>query len=185
MRVFAYCCESFRESIRKVAGVDPWLSPPVTANLVLPGDLESHDLWVIDLHGRRGDPHLYGDDHLVALTADTIRRADLRGAVVFALSCYLADEGSPVLDAFLDAGAKYVIGGDGKNYAGSGTIFGASLLGLWFRRLYGLGMDPVRALAVAKRRVKVSAAKDKVLGRRGKVLAAKDALEFRAFYRKH
>ena len=178
MRVFAYCCASFRDITRKAAGVKPLLSPPTSALDFDPAYLEGRDLLYFDLHGHQYQSFWWGDGHTVALTAQQIRGANLDGAIVFALSCYLADESSPMLDALLDAGARYVVGGDGRNWAGGRqALMGAGLLGLWFRRLLARGMPPLSALAWAKRRVGLSAVK------RGKRLAAKDTLEFRAYYR--
>ena len=177
MRVFAYCANSFKNVTRKAAGVIPLTSPPSTVYNFDLALLENNDLLWFDLHGLPGQSCWLGDDRTLAMTATELRKADLRGTIVFALNCYLADEDSPMLDALLDAGARYVIGGDGQNWAGPRTLWGASLLGLWFRWLLAWGVPPLKALAWAKRRVRLSMLK------RGKRLAAKDTLEFRAYYR--
>lgn len=180
MRIFAYCCASFEGVTGRAAGVQPVVCPPATAYNIHPvlQRLAGYDLLYFDLHGLPGEAYWLGDDRTVALTASQLREVNLIGTTVFALSCYLADEGSPMLDALLDAGARYVIGGDGRNWAGKRrTMMGAGLLGLWFRRLLAWGMPPLKALAWAKQRVKLSALK------RGKQLAAKDTLDFRAYYR--
>jgi hypothetical protein len=119
----------------------------------------------------------YGDARIPALHARQVRAAQLNGAVVFAVNCYLADQVSPMLDAFLSAGASYVIAAPGENFAGEKTTFGAGTLGLWFRRLVERGVRPVSALGLAKNAVRLEAL---LPGRRS---AAKDTLEFRAFYR--
>lgn len=178
MRVFAYCCASFKDMTRKAAGMAPLCSPPTSALDFDPARLERRDLLYFDLHGHQHQSFWWGDGHTVALTAQQIRKANLDGTIVFAINCYLANQESPMLDALLDAGARYVIGGDGENWAGSRrSMMGAGLLGLWFRRLLAWNMPPLRALAWAKQRVRLSAVK------RGKRLAAKDTLEFRAYYR--
>lgn len=177
MRVHAYCCKSFENITRKAAGVQPLTCPPATIYNLDVAHLAACDLLYIDLHGRPGETFWLGDNRTLALTTEQVRQMDLRNTIVFALSCYLADQESPTLDALLDAGARYVIGGDGQNWAGPRTLWGASLLGLWFRRLLGWGVPPLRALAWAKRRVRLSAVK------RSKRLASKDTLEFRAYYR--
>ena len=197
MKVFAYCCASFREATRRAAGVEPLLSPPVSADdfnlafnlawLESMGGPETRPydrLLYFDLHGEPGEPFWRGDKGIVALTASQVRETDLSGAVVFALSCYLADEDSPMLDALLDAGAEYVIGGDGANYAGRQTVWGAGRLGLWVRVLMQLGMEPLRALAVGKKRLEVTALKEKTLGREKRLRDVKDTLTFRAYYRR-
>lgn len=177
MRVFAYCCASFRDITRKAAGVEPTCSPPTSVYNLSAWRLGRYDLLYFDLHGLPGESFWLGDDRTLAMTATVLRTINLTGAIVFALNCYLADEGSPMLDALLDAGARYVIGGDGKNWAGPRTLWGASLLGLWFRRLLAWRVSPLRALALAKQRVRWS------MVRKHKRLAAKDTLGFRAYYR--
>lgn len=183
MKVFAYCCASFAEVTRQAAGVTPMLSPPVDAGSFDPVWLEGWDVLWFDLHGEVGTPWWWGDERLVALTAEQIRQADLGGTVVFAVSCHLADEGSLMLEALLDAGARYVIGGQGRNWGGRRTLFGAGLLGMRLVQLMDRGMDALEALAMAKRWLRLGIAANAVMGKRGKVMAAKDALGFRAFYR--
>jgi len=178
MRVFAYCCASFADVTRKAAGVEPLISPPASVYNLDPQRLSGRDLLYFDLHGLPGESFWLGDDRTLAMTATALRTVNLAGTVVFALSCFLADPNSPMLDALLDAGARYVVGGDGQNWAGGKrAMMGAGLLGLWFRRLLTWGIPPLEALAWAKRRVGLSAIK------RGKRLAAKDTLGFRAYYR--
>ena len=172
MDVFAYCCASFEQSARQAAGVAPLLSPPTSAVSFDVALLEGRDLLYFDLHGAPGEGCWRGDGGLVALTAGQVAQADLGGALVFAASCYLGDENSPMLDALLDAGAKYVVGGDGQNWGpGRGPLYGAPLLAQWWRRWLMLGMAPLWSLAMAKRAVAF----------RG--TAAEDTLEFRAFHR--
>ena len=180
MRVFAYCAKSFEDVTRRAAGVQPLICPPLTADKIHSTlqRLTGYDLLYFDLHGQPGEACWFGDDYTIALSAAQLCEVNLTGSIVFALTCYLADEGSPMLDALLDAGARYVIGGDGQNWAGKRrAVMGAGLLGLWFRRLLAWGVPPLTALGWAKRRVSLSAMK------KGKRLAAKDTLEFRAYYR--
>ena len=179
MKVFAYCCASFEDITKRAAGVAPLCSPPFTVYNLDLALLENHDLLWFDLHGAPGESYWLGDDRTLAMTATELRKANLDGAVVFALNCYLADEDSPMMDALLDAGARYIIGGDGKNWAGSKrALMGAGLLGLWFRRLLAWGIPPLKALSLAKKRVEWS-----MIDKAGKRLAAKDTLQFRAYYR--
>ena len=184
MRVFAYCCASFEEATRRAAGVEPVLSPPTSADDFDLAWLEDRDFIYFDLHGWPMDGRWYGDNGLPALKASQIRQADLGGAIVFAVSCYLADEDSPMLDALLDAGARYVIGGDGANWAGkSRALLGASLLGLWMRKLLAIGADPLWALTIAKRRLQLELAGADILQQEERAEAARDTLQFRAYYR--
>ncbi len=146
--------------------------------------LEGHALLWFDLHGMPGVPWWQGDRGVIALTAQTVRRADLDGALVFALSCYLGERNSPMLEALLDAGARYVVGGAGQNWSNLTRPTGAGLLGLRFRQFLDRGADPLRALALAKRWLQLKMAFNRLAGAKaGKMLADKDALAFRAYYR--
>lgn len=184
MNTFAYCCESFRVSTERAAGVRPLTSPPASAGDFDTGLLEGRDLLYFDLHGQPGASWWIGDRGLIALTAGQFGEVNLGHAVVFAVSCYLADQDSPMLTALLDAGARYVIGGPGENWGGGKTLMGAALLGLQFRRLLERDYDPLIALAVAKRWLQLGIVANQVMGKGRKAAAGKDALRFKAFYRK-
>lgn len=190
MRTFAYCCQSFEKTTRRAAGVKPLTCPPVDAGEFDPQRLEGPepgtpwDLIYLDLHGQSGDTAWYGDDWLPALTEEQVRSVDLGGAVVFAINCYLADDDSPMMDALLDAGAQYVIGGPGLNYGGVSSMIGASMMGSLFRRFYGLYKDPLKALGLAKVAIRAHGAMSNALGSPRIEEADEDTLEFRAFYRK-
>lgn len=180
MRVFAYCAQSFVEATRAAAGVEPLTCPPISVKDFTAGKLEGYDLLYFDLHGAPGEPFWFGDNKIYALSAVQVLQNDLRGppddpgqgCVVFAANCYLADEDSPMMEALLDAGAQYVIGGDGKNWGPKrGWLYGAPLLGLWLRRWMRIGLSPLRALGLAKKSVRL----------RG--IAAADTVKFRAYYR--
>jgi hypothetical protein len=123
-------------------------------------------------------------ERVPALTAGQIRQAKLSGAVVFATCCYLGDTDSSMLDALLDAGASYVIGGDGKNWAGAKRPAGASYLGQWFREWLERGRDPLTALSHAKRLLRLKQGVSILVGNEAQVESAADALGFRAYCRK-
>ncbi len=188
MRVFAYCCAEFEEATRKAAGVIPLLSPPTTAALFDSRWLEGYDLLYFDLHGEPGLDYWRDGEGIPALYAFQIEQANLDGAVVFALNCYLADDDSPMMDALLDAGASYVIGGDGRNYGAAHSPRWAGLLGLWVRRLMQVGLPPLRALGLAKQRVKLKGRGErrarKGLFQVSDAEAIKDTLAFRAYVRR-
>ncbi len=179
MRVFAYCAKSFEDATRKAAGVEPFACPPLDSGSVPFFEMEKSDLIYFDLHGAPAETVWFGDYGIVAITASQIRELKLAGAVVFALNCFLGDQNSPMLDALLDAGAAYVIGGDGENYSGtSSPSYGAGLLGLWFRRIFAMGIDPLKALQLAKQRLKFDYPQNMEIYQ-----ANRDALQFRAFVR--
>jgi len=172
--------------------VTPVTSPPLNSRTFDVGQLEGRDLIYFDLHGWPGWLEWFGQAakkgglgrHIVALTADQVRSVCLDGAVVFAATCHLADSNSPMLDALLDAGARYVIGGEGVNWNGLSNPIGAGLLGQWFRRGMQIGGDPLRALVFAKDRVRLSLLWYKVRGMEAHAMAARDALAFRAYERR-
>lgn len=190
MRVWAYCCQSFEKTTRRAAGVKPLTCPPVCAGEFEPQWLaggengEPWELIYLDLHGKPGDRAWYGDDWAIALTERQVCSVDLGGAVVFAVNCYLADDDSPMMDALLDAGARYVIGGAGLNYGGVHTQIGASRLGQRFRQFWEMGADPLRALYLAKLAVRAQGKLGNAIGRTRIEEADADTLKFRAFYRK-
>jgi hypothetical protein len=182
MRIFAYCDQSFEKSMRWVAGVQPVTCPPVTAETFDLAWLENQDLILIDLHGEQGLDYWYAvidepggiAQRIAALRAEQIRQANLGGSVIFATSCYLGEEGNPMLEALLDAGASIVIAGAGKNYAGERKMAGAGLLGLFFRMFLETGVSPLKALATAKHSLRLVARNRR---------AREDALAFQAFER--
>ena len=174
MKVFAYCSKSAEESTRRAAGVEPVTCPPTKAAAFETAWLEGQDFIYFDLHGAPGSTEWRGDKRTIALRETQIRAADLGGAVVFATNCHLGDADSPMLVALLDAGASYVVAGDGLNWAGAQSVIGAARLGQFFRIALAF-MDPRRALTAAKMGVQRLS-----LRNRGMV---QDTLGFKLFYR--
>lgn len=164
--------------------MEPLCCPPASAELFERSWLESRDFLYFDLHGQPGAAAWYGDEGIVALRAEQAISCSLDGAIVFATNCYLADEESPMMDALLDAGARYVIGGQGPNWAGQRRLYGASLLGWRFRQLLERGFDPLRALALAKRWIGLGMVAHRLLGRAAQVRTDQDTLAFRIYYRR-
>lgn len=184
MNIFAYCAASYREITERAAGVEPLTCPPASAEDFEPSWLEDRDFLYFDLHGQPGAPIWYGDEGIVALRAEQITSCSLGGAIVFATNCYLADEESPMMDALLEAGAHYVIGGQGPNWAGERRLYGASLLGWRFRQLLERGFDPLRAMALAKKWIGLGMMAHRLLGRAARVQTDKDTLAFRVYCRR-
>lgn len=184
MEVFAYCAANFREATRRAAGVEPLICPPASTAHFEPSWLQGRDLLYFDLHGALARDRWLGDDGIVALTAGQVLECDLAGTVVFATNCYLADEKSPMMDALLEAGAWYVIGGEGLNWAGKDRPEGASLLGWRFRQSLERRYDPLRALAIAKRYIRLRMAASRILGLEEQTGALQDSLAFRVYYRR-
>lgn len=95
-------------------------SPPMVADKADSSYLDpsrlSADILYLRLHGSEGQPYLYGDPGWVtALTvADVLRCADevFRDTIVFLEGCF----GENFSDAFIDRGAKSVVGTDRITY---------------------------------------------------------------------
>lgn len=169
MNITAICCKSFLIPVRKATGVTPLLCPPITLSTFKPASLEGADLLYVKLHGLPKQPYLYGDRYLTAISTDQIRDADLSDTLVFAPVCHLPS--SPLLSAFLEAGASGVIAGHGINYGTTRRLRATDLLGAvlieWLRR----GLSPDRALRMAKLRL--------MLGRQDR--PTQDTLKFQLF----
>lgn len=174
MRVLALACPAFAVSARKAAGVPPFLPP---FSRVLP----PCDFLYIDMHIKPG-ADTFSCGFLAALPAHQVRLWHLDGAVVFAASCHLAESDNPLLGALFAAGASCVIAGEGENYEGqTKRLYGAGRLGLYVRKGLAAGLPPRIALLVAKRSMRKWMLLDRLLGNKGKLKAARDALDFKVY----
>lgn len=179
MKVQAVCCASFQQSVRRAAGVLPLLSPPLQLETFKPAMLEGYDFLYFKLHGLPGQAFWYGDNWVTAFSADQLRQADLGSAGVFVANCHLyevvGDQRMPgeMLRALMDAGARFVVGGAGPNWALKKRVFGADMLGWLFRGAIQRGYRPQAALEAAKKRLRK--------GRQNRYI--RDALEFTMFER--
>lgn len=154
MRILAYCDATWERATRKAVGKKAMVltSPPIYAADFNPAWLEGLDLLYLDLHGIPGSVYLWSGPkghRSAALSLKTIMAADLRGTVVFLTTCYLPE--THFLRAFLDAGAKAVIGGAGENWGTSRGLSGAQRLAKWLIRFLRRGKSPEEALRLAKR----------------------------------
>lgn len=190
MRVLALGAAEFSGALREAAGniiAGIVLFPPISSGSFNPAWLFSmmntgpYDLILIDLHGTPGAFEWRDNSGRVAITSQQIRQSKLGGAVIFCLSCYLGDDNSPMLDALLDAGASYVIGGKGKNWSGATQVFGAALLAKLFRQSMERGLPPLISLSVAKSLLRIHAAAQRLIGNQDWLKADLDALDFRAY----
>lgn len=191
MRTLAFCAASFRASVRRAAGVEPVLSPPVDVESFDSLQVAGRAFYYFNLHGLPMQSFWYGDDWLTAVSADQIRALDLEGAVVFAANCYLYEYDplgrgtqpwGPMFQALCDTGARAVVGGGGKNWGAPHKVTGADYLGMAFRQAFKMGLSPARAFAVARARVGL-----RLVARFGLSVkeraAIRDALRFRIFER--
>ena len=191
MKVFAFCAASFRDSVRRAAGVEPVLSPPVDVGLFDGLKVEGYDFYYFKLHGLVGQRFWYGDDWLTAVRADQIRALDLEGAVVFAAKCYLYEYDpaglgtqpwGEMFQALCDTGVRAVVGGGGKNYGALHRVTGADYLGMRFRQALKRFSEPARAFDFARARVGLRLAARFGLSVEERA-AIKDALGFKIFVR--
>jgi len=175
VKIASYCAQTFAQSARLVTGAEPITCPPTTAETFDPRDLEA-DFLFIKLHGFKEQPFWYGDDWITALRADQIAQADLSHTVAFVCNCFLPE--SPMLQALHQAGAPWIIGGHGLNYARPddaterGALSGPDYLALTMRRLLAWRIPPNVAFLIARKKLKIQRVHD---------LATKDALKFEVF----
>jgi hypothetical protein len=172
MKIIAWCIASARESVRKAAGVEPLLSPPLTMGTFQPSILNGYDLVYLKLHGLKDQGYWYGDGYVTACSAEQIANAGLNGCAVFAANCFLPD--SPMLKALFDGGAGVVIGGSGINYGGTNNMEGSDLLGWAMRMFMQTGMPVLKSFEIARRSLMI----------RRRTPAIEDALAFQIFSRK-
>ena len=182
MKTIAHCAESFVDSARTASGVEPTTCPPMTSDTFDAKALHGADFWYIDLHGEEGWPQWYGDNGVVAILAEQVAALDLSHTVVFAANCFLGEGNSPMLQALLKAKAKAVVAAPGKNYSPTGGhLYGAALLGMWFRRMLMMRLPVQIALGRAKDCVRGEIVLNKIAGRKDLQAANEDALAFRVF----
>lgn len=153
MRILAYTAARYANVTREAIGgqVTMLTCPPLTDSQIKPDRFLGWNLIVFNLHGEPDTPAWWGDHYTPALTANTIKKMNLYGAGIFALNCYLGDEGHPMRDALYHAGAAWLVAGDGKNWAGRDDLQGADRLLRWFVRFWQNGMTPEKSLEWAKR----------------------------------
>ena len=157
MRVLAVCDQRYAVATREVVGRGAGMitSPPVFAGDWLPGWLGAGwDFIYVDLHGQPGSVYLYSGPNQAqaALSVRMVRGADLRGAVVFAATCYLPS--TPFLDAFLGSGALAVVAGRGENWGTRRRLSGAQILAKYLLEGLRAEMELGTAFRWAKQRLR-------------------------------
>lgn len=174
MRVVAYCLAEFADITAQAVGVQPLTAPPLTADTFAPRLLGAAQFVYFDMHGTPGAHYWHNEHGEPVLYAQTLRDADLRGAVAFTTACHAGNVSSPMLDALLAAGCAYVIAGAGENYT-TARLSGAANLARFFLKATQRGAAPPKALATAKRFYKLSAKEPEQV--------KADTLQFRIYQR--
>jgi len=159
-------------------GADVWCFPPMTAGDFRPEFLEGYDFIYVDLHGQPESVYLYCDEgeSTAAISAQTVRAAEISDAVVFMTTCYGPE--TPFVKAFLEAGARAVVAGSGVNWGTRKRLSGAQLLGKYFMERMDPGISLGDSLGAAKAKLKQKGMKSM---RKSIREAARDALEFELF----
>ncbi|MBN1315458.1 MAG: hypothetical protein JXA42_08320 [Anaerolineales bacterium] len=148
MKTIALCAQSYLKSVRRAAGVEPITFPPLTIDTFAPSQLENIDLLYLKFHGLPQQPYLYAGRYITAISAEQLAAANLNRTVVFGAVCHLPQ--TPIIQALFQAGARVVVAGDGVNYGSSSRLYGADLLGYYFRRFLACKLPSDRALALAR-----------------------------------
>lgn len=153
-RVLAYCARSWR--INTFVGllaagrvVKPLTCPPLTAETFDYDLLAEASLAYVALHGIPGQPYLYGDGWLTALSVAGVAEApEMPGLIVFLEGCFGAETGMP--EAFLERGAAAVVASTAETEDRTVGLGPAGRLGRDFVRGLRRGLTAGDSLARAK-----------------------------------
>ena len=177
MRILAYCDKRYELVTRE--GVVGWeadclTSPPIFAGTFSPDWFQGYEFIYLDIHGQPSSVYLYSgpNQEWAALSLKTVEAARIDGAVIFATTCFLPE--TKFLEAFLKAGARAVVAGEGENYAGRQNPAGAQSLAGQFLRQLKSGLSPETALEQAKIKLRKP-----LLSKFVKQQAVEDALAFK------
>ena len=180
MNVLAYVAASYRTAtVAALRGAGEVITCPPFCEEMLPVEKFKHlDLLVLNLHGLPDHGHWYGDNLLVAMTAERVRSLSLYDVGVFGYNCFLGDPQHPMRAALKQAGAEWVVAGAGENFAGIKNMQGADVLLRWFLPKVMDGWPPEEALWFAKLMVLLTPRITKAARQ-----ALADAREFEIFWR--
>lgn len=157
MRIFALCTSNAEGPVSKALNVKPILSPPYILDEIDLQAAEGADLLYFRLHGIPNEKNVWYTinqlgNYVPAFSVSQLTAGDLdlSGAVVISGACYGLDSNFP--SAFLSAGARAFIGGSGVNFAGVNRerIIGSDRLAMWVSRSLSIGLQPKKALYLAR-----------------------------------
>ncbi len=186
MNIIAYTAKRYERATRRAVGrrAEVITCPPKNDGHFVEGKTSyglfgNYNLAVFNLHGFPELPVWLGDKGIIAMKGETLSSQRHFAKGVFAINCYLGDPDHPMLQCLWDAGAEWVVAGDGLNYGGTILPAGADVLLRWFRRSLE-GRTPEAALERAKRWTRWFAPRLTSNQR----LALRDALNFEVHRRK-
>jgi hypothetical protein len=147
IRIAAICTEAGREEVAAALGIEPVTSPPLRAPLSdddrarLCEAMRDAEMIYVRLHGLRGTVGWFGEEEnllgaygiVAALGLADVAGLPWADAIVLVANCYGAD-GDPMIDAVYEAGARLVIAGRGRNWAGSRMVAGTDRLAQGYAR---------------------------------------------------
>jgi hypothetical protein len=145
MRLVCVTAQTWQISTRLTVGLGAQVivCPPVTADTIDLSLLEQSDVLYIRLHGVPGQPYLYGDPGMVtALSRAQIEGIKLPGTLVFLEGCF----GTLMADAFLEAGARSVVGSTDTTYGKRIFLGESSQFGKAWLSAIKKGFDMMQAL---------------------------------------
>ena len=145
-KIKVLCARSWVISSFLTLGVWPMTSPPWALGGLGRLDRLSADLVYLRLHGLPDQPYLYGDPGWpTAISFDEIRKAPkklFRDSVIFLEGCF----GGRISSAFLDAGARCVVGSRLVTWGRRYRLGPSSIVGRGFVKKTREGAPPEIAL---------------------------------------
>ena len=147
-----YCAQSWRISTFLTTYKSPMTAPPLTAGTIDLKNLKAEIVY-IRLHGLIGQPFLYGDPRWeTALSASQVSDAPeiFSGSIVYLEGCH----GNEMAQAFLDAGARAVVGDKDTSWGRRFGIGPSSAIGKHWLKQIKQGVSVKNALVMSLAKVK-------------------------------
>ena len=146
-----YCARSWRISTFLTTGKIPMTAPPLTAETINLQDLKAEIVY-IRLHGLKGQPYLYGSPRWeTAISAAQVEQSEdiFVGSLVYLEGCH----GNEMAQAFLNAGARAVVGDTNTSWGKRFMIGPSSAIGKHWLKLIKKGITVNTSLLVAVKNV--------------------------------